>query len=721
MPLSPAHPLAEPILRLAPFVTGVRTAERVVIRRADAPAFLNLTIKELAVVEELRQSPTTVSDFLGRHFAGHKGLDLGGAVSLLMHLYQAKFLADATGETQARHKEVSGKGHGQAEAGVKRLLDGVKTALDLPLVSFHSSDVHPVFRRLGKVIVSWPALIGAVVALFSLGLFSGLVTLPSPDSVGFSFSQPDMLLVKTFFSFSLATSWIAFLQMAALSGAGARFVGGGLRVTGLCVVRLAVDDKDALMLPKTVMLRYHLVTLLTPWVTALALFQLVDAGEFSSLAGLMMGTFVLVGFLMLCPFYRSPLVKIAEGYLATTEFLARANAYLTKGLFVSLFKKDAGKEEDGGTATQLWITAFACFSFLWLYFIVLAFVDATISAVPELWVQMLSPEHLVRAASAGAVLLILGLAVLVPLLGLISIPFRNLAAVASMPLRRARRGVFAFYDKALSPSAVITRFLKEIPILADLGDAELENLTQALKYRRFGAGQNIITKGDDGQEFYILADGQAQVILGGMGVPEEVVDVLNPGDSFGEIAMIERVKRTAGVRALSVCATFVLQRQAFDKLFPEGSEARQRLTTMIRQVKLVLDSSALSHLAPRQIKELLKSCRSVTFNAGDFLIKEDTVGQEAFLVATGEVQVVKEAAAKEIARLGRGELVGAISLIKDIKRTASVRALTDVQALAIDKSTFLRMCMSNMFVALLVSDLADKQLAESRSADAKAS
>jgi hypothetical protein len=35
-----------------------------------------------------------------------------------------------------------------------------------------------------------------------------------------------------------------------------------------------------------------------------------------------------------------------------------------------------------------------------------------------------------------------------------------------------------------------------------------------------------------------------------------------------------------------------------------------------------------------------------------------------------------------------------------------------VLALQIDKATFLRMCMSNMFVALLVADLADRQAAE---------
>ena len=73
---------------------------------------------------------------------------------------------------------------------------------------------------------------------------------------------------------------------------------------------------------------------------------------------------------------------------------------------------------------------------------------------------------------------------------------QNLAAVAGMPIRRARRGLGSFYDKSLTPSAVITQFLHEIPILADLTQVELDNLTAALKYRRFGAGQTLIRRGE---------------------------------------------------------------------------------------------------------------------------------------------------------------------------------------------------------------------------------
>jgi CRP-like cAMP-binding protein len=319
-------------------------------------------------------------------------------------------------------------------------------------------------------------------------------------------------------------------------------------------------------------------------------------------------------------------------------------------------------------------------------------------------------------------MLLLTAAGLVPLLRLVLIPAQNLVAVATLPLRRARRGLESYGGKAVSPSAAVTGFLREIPILGNLSDERLVQLTAALRFREARGGQVIIKRGDPGDEFFILATGRAQITIpidggdGGAGGEEQVLDVLRPGDSFGEIALLESRPRTATIRALGPCRLLVLERRAFDVLFPEGSPDRAQLTRTIRQVKLVLESQALSHLSSRQVRELLASSRTLRFAAGDFLIREGDAGEVAYLVESGEVQVVNEQASTEIATLGRGELVGAIALIKDIARTASVRAVTDVACLEIDKATFLRLCMANMFVALLVADLSDRQLAVTKEA-----
>jgi CRP-like cAMP-binding protein len=615
---------------------------------------------------------------------------------------------------------------------LRRTLTALTRLLDLPLLRFDRSQVHPHFRRLGGALASGPALVVYAALLLARLVYAGMALVPEPRLFWVPTQAPERLLIEAFFAFSLAASWLAFLQMAALAGLGAQFVGGSLRLTGLCVVRLAVDDRDAFCLSKGALARLQILSLMAPWLWAAVCFQAADAKAVDSPAALFGSAFALLGLFQLCPLYRGPLVKLGEGFLATLGILERSNQYLSTGLFKAVFKRDAGAKErgrgegHGEHAQQLWITAFASVSILWLYGMSLLCADALLDAVPDLWVMALGAKGLPRRGAAGFCLVLLGVALLVPLLKLVLIPAQNLAAIASLPLRRARRGLAAFYDKsgggkggALTPSVAVSQFLREIPILGDLSDAQLVQLTAALRYRRVGPGQAVIRSGDPGTEFFILADGQAQVVVrddqAGDG-DGQVVDVLSPGDSFGEIALIEKVRRTATIRALSACRLLVLERRAFDVLFPEGSEDRSRLTRMIRQVKLVLESQALSHLTPRQVRELLRSCPTVRFAAGDFLIREGAFGESAYLIESGEVQVVRERGSYEVASLGRGELVGQVALLKDIARTASVRAKTEVVCIEIDKPTFLRMCMSNMFVALLVADLSDRQIAQVREA-----
>jgi len=95
--------------------------------------------------------------------------------------------------------------------------------------------------------------------------------------------------------------------------------------------------------------------------------------------------------------------------------------------------------------------------------------------------------------------------------------------------------------------------LRTVPLFAGLEDRDLESLADEFNERRFAAGDAIALEGEGGLMFFVVDSGEATVEVQGQEVAR-----LGPGDSFGEIALIDRRPRTATVKAQSDLRTFGL-------------------------------------------------------------------------------------------------------------------------------------------------------------------
>jgi CRP/FNR family transcriptional regulator, cyclic AMP receptor protein len=97
-------------------------------------------------------------------------------------------------------------------------------------------------------------------------------------------------------------------------------------------------------------------------------------------------------------------------------------------------------------------------------------------------------------------------------------------------------------DMAEAPVELV----KGVPIFSDLGNRELKQIAQSMKERIFSAGDAVTEEGKGGVGFFIIADGTANVSVGG-----EQVRTFGPGDYFGEIGLIADIDRTATITAES--------------------------------------------------------------------------------------------------------------------------------------------------------------------------
>jgi MFS family permease len=95
-------------------------------------------------------------------------------------------------------------------------------------------------------------------------------------------------------------------------------------------------------------------------------------------------------------------------------------------------------------------------------------------------------------------------------------------------------------------------------IFAPLPAPTLEQLAESLEEVRVEPGRVVVRQGESGDRFYLVRHGTLRVAINGRDV-----QTLGPGDSFGEIALLRDVPRTASVVAETDVALYALDRDTF--------------------------------------------------------------------------------------------------------------------------------------------------------------
>jgi hypothetical protein len=101
--------------------------------------------------------------------------------------------------------------------------------------------------------------------------------------------------------------------------------------------------------------------------------------------------------------------------------------------------------------------------------------------------------------------------------------------------------------------------LGRVPFLAALQPYELERLAQSAAWRDVAAGTAVITQGEVGDTYYLVAHGELSVSVDGRLREHTLI----AGDGFGEIALLARVPRTATVTALTDCQLLTVGSERF--------------------------------------------------------------------------------------------------------------------------------------------------------------
>jgi NADH dehydrogenase FAD-containing subunit/uncharacterized membrane protein YphA (DoxX/SURF4 family) len=107
---------------------------------------------------------------------------------------------------------------------------------------------------------------------------------------------------------------------------------------------------------------------------------------------------------------------------------------------------------------------------------------------------------------------------------------------------------------------ILIDWLLDIPFRNDIA-VLAPDPTERLQRAHFEPGDEVVRQGDEGETAYVITSGRVEVLQDGNKLGE-----LGDGDSFGEIALLSNVRRTATVRCLTACELTVLARDDFRAL-----------------------------------------------------------------------------------------------------------------------------------------------------------
>src|SRR5262249_24978372 len=96
--------------------------------------------------------------------------------------------------------------------------------------------------------------------------------------------------------------------------------------------------------------------------------------------------------------------------------------------------------------------------------------------------------------------------------------------------------------------------IKNVPLFATLGKAQLAQVASIADEVRVGEGKVVTRQGERGREFFVLIDGEVELRRNG-----RKVATLHPGDFFGELALVSERPRTATVTSTEPLRMLVIR------------------------------------------------------------------------------------------------------------------------------------------------------------------
>jgi CRP/FNR family transcriptional regulator, cyclic AMP receptor protein len=165
----------------------------------------------------------------------------------------------------------------------------------------------------------------------------------------------------------------------------------------------------------------------------------------------------------------------------------------------------------------------------------------------------------------------------------------------------------------VGPTLERRQILRRSALFARLPDDEIDKMFEHAVIRRYAADAQIFYKGDFGSSMMAVLRGRVVIRAPSSHGKEVILNIINEGEIFGEIALLDGKERTADATAMTDCELLAIARRSFLPLLERPDIMRELLNVLcerLRRTSEQVEDVLFLDVAARIAKTLLRFAKA---------------------------------------------------------------------------------------------------------------
>ncbi|CAH8568345.1 unnamed protein product [Heterobilharzia americana] len=248
------------------------------------------------------------------------------------------------------------------------------------------------------------------------------------------------------------------------------------------------------------------------------------------------------------------------------------------------------------------------------------------------------------------------------------------------------------YPKSEAQKEKLMQVVHDIHLLRCLDIDDHIELVNAMFECKVEPGEEIIKYGEDGDNFYIIEDGNYEIYTMKDKIMQKITEYKGKG-SFGELALLYNTPRSVTVIAITKGTLWVIKRDIFHAIITMKAFKKRKLyQSLLEKVDI------LNFLTPYERINLVDILQTRIVEKNEVIFLQGELSYEMYFILSGSVKVISEENNNELDKqqvelykLQENDYFGELALLTTNPRTESVYALEQTCLAVLDVNSFYRL------------------------------